>query len=430
LPTCGHGDPNKAAMLKDVPLWAFHGENDPTIPVKGSVEMIAALHKLGAAEARLTLYPDIGHPSWLLSNANPDLFTWFLHHRRGSDGRIEAVGELTGDDRAAEAELLFHLGKQFADVKEDHQGRFHLRLAMPNRFTAGDETFTAEWDIPAGSAWTVQPQTTRTVVGPGKEETVEFVATRGPAGRVFPIPLCKMSRRHAGETLICEQAVPMRIEDYLLAHLPTLAVPRIANPPAINGRLDDPAWKAAAHVSDFDGMLLLLKGYIPPVKTDAYLAYDDSFLYVAFRCEEPFMDKIKAAAVKTNDPVYLDDDVEVLIDPTADRKNHCQIAVNSLGTVYSSSRVGQSADFNVRSAAAKDKDGWTVEMAIPWADLKVAPSAGKKMGFVLARSRQPKATGGVGAVGDRLNAREQDFQFPLLNGWNHRQEFYGNLILK
>jgi poly(3-hydroxybutyrate) depolymerase len=49
VPVCGAGDRSKAALIKHIPIWAFHGALDGTVPVTGSREMITALENVGAS---------------------------------------------------------------------------------------------------------------------------------------------------------------------------------------------------------------------------------------------------------------------------------------------------------------------------------------------------------------------------------------------
>jgi predicted peptidase len=82
-PICGGGQPRMAARrMRDLPVWAFHGAKDPTVPVQESEDMIAALTKAGAAEAKLTIYPEAGHDSWTVTYDNPELYAWLLRHER------------------------------------------------------------------------------------------------------------------------------------------------------------------------------------------------------------------------------------------------------------------------------------------------------------------------------------------------------------
>jgi predicted esterase len=47
IPVCGAGDSSKAASIKHIPIWDFHGALDNTVPVAGSRKMIAALENAG-----------------------------------------------------------------------------------------------------------------------------------------------------------------------------------------------------------------------------------------------------------------------------------------------------------------------------------------------------------------------------------------------
>jgi predicted peptidase len=80
-PICGYSAPSKAETLRDTPTWIFHGEKDDTIRVHESTKMADALHKIGN-DARLTIYPNVGHDSWTETYNNPQLYQWFLSHRK------------------------------------------------------------------------------------------------------------------------------------------------------------------------------------------------------------------------------------------------------------------------------------------------------------------------------------------------------------
>jgi hypothetical protein len=60
---------------------------------------------------------------------------------------------------------------------------------------------------------------------------------------------------------------------------PTLVIPFCSMPPKIDGVLDDPCWKSAAHISQFYRM-------ISPVtqQTEVWVCADTKRLYVAFHC--------------------------------------------------------------------------------------------------------------------------------------------------
>lgn len=88
-PICGGGDPSWADRLRGVPTWAFHGADDRVVQPEESRRMVAALERAGG-DARLTIYPRIGHDSWTPTYADPRLYAWFLgHRRRGEQTEVE-----------------------------------------------------------------------------------------------------------------------------------------------------------------------------------------------------------------------------------------------------------------------------------------------------------------------------------------------------
>lgn len=89
-PICGGGERisvqlagrERAAALKSLPVWAFHGAKDPTVPLAESERMVEALKKAGCKEVELTVYPEAQHDSWTETYNNPKLYEWFLAHER------------------------------------------------------------------------------------------------------------------------------------------------------------------------------------------------------------------------------------------------------------------------------------------------------------------------------------------------------------
>ncbi len=81
-PICGGGDPAQAAALKDIPIWAFHGELDEAVPVGKTREMEDAILKAGGKRLRVTYYPDAKHDSWTETYDNPAFFAWMMLQRR------------------------------------------------------------------------------------------------------------------------------------------------------------------------------------------------------------------------------------------------------------------------------------------------------------------------------------------------------------
>ena len=80
-PVCGRWDPEDACKLKDMPIWAFHGAKDDAVPIEGDQAMIAAINACGG-NARISVYPDVGHDVWNVAYGEPKLYEWLLQHKR------------------------------------------------------------------------------------------------------------------------------------------------------------------------------------------------------------------------------------------------------------------------------------------------------------------------------------------------------------
>jgi len=80
-PVCGGGDIQFAGKIKNLPIWAFHGEADPVVPVKRTIEMVEAVNASGGT-ARMTIYPGVGHDSWIQAYNEGELYIWLLGNRR------------------------------------------------------------------------------------------------------------------------------------------------------------------------------------------------------------------------------------------------------------------------------------------------------------------------------------------------------------
>ncbi|RYD73717.1 MAG: hypothetical protein EOP84_21090, partial [Verrucomicrobiaceae bacterium] len=64
LPLSGGGNLSFAETYSDIPLWAFHGAVDPTVPASGSRNTINAIESAGGTQERYTELADKGHVIW------------------------------------------------------------------------------------------------------------------------------------------------------------------------------------------------------------------------------------------------------------------------------------------------------------------------------------------------------------------------------
>ena len=83
VPVCGIWEPGDAPKMNGVPVWAFHGADDPTVPVSGSRDMIAALKKAGVKpEPKYSELPGVGHGSWEPAYQTAELWEWLFAQKK------------------------------------------------------------------------------------------------------------------------------------------------------------------------------------------------------------------------------------------------------------------------------------------------------------------------------------------------------------
>ncbi len=81
VPVCGAGDTSKAKTIAHIPIWIFHGAEDPSVNPKYSLDMLLALTNAGAHPG-FTQYPSVGHFSWLGAYSDAMMIEWlFKQHK-------------------------------------------------------------------------------------------------------------------------------------------------------------------------------------------------------------------------------------------------------------------------------------------------------------------------------------------------------------
>ncbi|HOC42385.1 MAG TPA: PHB depolymerase family esterase [Thermoanaerobaculales bacterium] len=70
-----------APALAGLPIWAFHGEADDTVPVAATLELVEETRRAGGSP-RLTVLPGVGHNSWVAAYRDPELAEWMLQQVR------------------------------------------------------------------------------------------------------------------------------------------------------------------------------------------------------------------------------------------------------------------------------------------------------------------------------------------------------------
>ncbi len=169
---------------------------------------------------------------------------------------------------------------------------------------------------------------------------------------------------------------------------------RAASAVKVDGVLDEPAWAQATRIP-VDNEWFPGDNVPAPVKTDAFITYDDRNLYIAFHAYDPNPSQIRAHLMDRDqtDTLVQDDHVVVLIDSFDDERRAVEFRVNPLGVQADGifSEVDGIEDFSWdaiwASAGRITADGYIVEMAIPLNQIRF-PSSTTPMtwGFEFDRS--------------------------------------------
>lgn len=81
IPICGGGNVNDARKLAQVPIWAFHGAEDSTVPPQESRQMVEAV-KAAGGNVKYTEYEKVNHNSWDRAYDDPGTIQWLLSQKR------------------------------------------------------------------------------------------------------------------------------------------------------------------------------------------------------------------------------------------------------------------------------------------------------------------------------------------------------------
>ncbi len=160
---------------------------------------------------------------------------------------------------------------------------------------------------------------------------------------------------------------------------------RAAQPPNIDGRLDEAAWQAVPWTEDFRD----IEGDRRPkprFRTRAKMLWDDKYFYIGAELEEPH---VWGTLTQHDAVIFNDNDFEVFIDPNGDNLEYYEFEMNALNTTWDlflpkpykdDGRADNSWDIAGLKTAVHvngtlnnpaDRDtGWSVEIAIPWEALR------------------------------------------------------------
>jgi hypothetical protein len=175
---------------------------------------------------------------------------------------------------------------------------------------------------------------------------------------------------------------------------PPMRAVRVMTPPVIDGALDDKVWQRPRPYSHFVQRQPQEFGE-PTDLTEVRFAYDDSHLYVGARLFDPDPKGI-VGRLGRRDQITGSDSFWVYIDSFNDRRSAYYFATDAAGTKLDGTITNDTMDENnwdpswngVWDAAVRtDNDGWTVELAVPFSQLRYTSGSAPVFGVNLRRDR-------------------------------------------
>jgi hypothetical protein len=170
-----------------------------------------------------------------------------------------------------------------------------------------------------------------------------------------------------------------------------IAIRRAEGPITVDGDLSDPGWRGATKIETW--YETNPGDNVPPkVKSVGYLTYDDHFLYAAFEFQDPNPTLIRAPYAD-RDNISSDTDYGgIILDPRHDGRTGLLLLANPRGIQYDavsddvSGIEDPSPDFFWESAGRITKEGWVLEMRVPFSSLRYPKADVQTWGIMLYRN--------------------------------------------
>jgi hypothetical protein len=166
--------------------------------------------------------------------------------------------------------------------------------------------------------------------------------------------------------------------------------PRRSGAPVIDGKLDDLVWQEGNLLTDFV-QLEPNQGQPATQRTEARIGYDAENLYFGIRCYDTEPEKVLTGGMRPDTDLVNDDSVAIVLDTFHDGRNGFQFAVNPVGAKSDALIRNEGEEINAywdglwQAASARDAQGWTAEIAIPFKTLRFSSGFPQSWGFNIRR---------------------------------------------
>jgi len=162
-------------------------------------------------------------------------------------------------------------------------------------------------------------------------------------------------------------------------------------PPRIDGHLDDEAWQGIEPITDFI-QVWPNDGSAATERSEVRIAYDRDYLYFAFKFYDRDPHLIRAKNLERGGRNDRDDHAYIALDTYQDKRNAYLFEMNALGTQDDATITDEgmtidsfSWDAVFRSETVIDDEGWSMEVSIPFRQLRFPEGEDLNFGLMLSR---------------------------------------------
>ena len=176
----------------------------------------------------------------------------------------------------------------------------------------------------------------------------------------------------------------------------TVRAVRISEPLRIDGALDEALYRDVRAISDFI-QVEPNAGQAATERTETWVAFDNDYVYVAFKVWDTRMDTLIATEMRrdSTNSWQGNDLVSFIFDTFYDRRTSFTFTMNPLGGRSDGTMINDrqySSDWNPvwETQTGRFDGGWTVEAAVPFKSLRYRPGTAQVWGFNAMRVKRSK----------------------------------------
>lgn len=202
---------------------------------------------------------------------------------------------------------------------------------------------------------------------------------------------------------------------------PPLFIPQLEGHIKIDSQLNEEQWKKAVKL-DLKYETEPAENTPAPVKTDVYVFHDKNNIYFALVCYDPNPNALRAR-YSQRDQGHLDDVININLDTFNDERRNYYFGCNPLGVQregIESSSVDSSWDAIWNCSGKITKEGYIIEIAIPFSSLQFHNRKGPKIwGLDISRWYQRDFRHRCGLVKIDRNNNSYQSQFLKITGFEN-----------